>query len=374
MEEMDGAMSESLPQFGTFFLPGPTEVRHEVLAAMLRPMIPHRSAAFEDLFARVQVGLKEIFRTSRPVFILPSSGTGMMEAAIRCVGEGRILSLVNGAFSERFAHIAEMCGREVDRYEVGWGQWHNPVELDKYLTQREYSAITVVQSETSTGALNDVQSLSAVAHRNGVRCLIDSVSGLAGAHLRFDEWELDYVLTGSQKALALPPGLAFSVASQDFIDTARNTVGRGVYFDLVEMDHFAERGQVPSTPALSLMYALDVQVRAIAEEGIENRWRRHSEMAEMTNEWIKACRDNDHLDICNIVDAAHRSPTVSTIKLPEGVTSTAFLPKVAARGITVATGYGKLKEQTFRIGHMGDHTTMTLERCLDACRVALLEL
>lgn len=370
---MDGAMNESLPQFGTFFLPGPTEVRPEVLAAMLRPMIPHRSSAFEDLFARVEIGLKDVFRTSRPVFIVPSSGTGMMEAAIRCVGEGRILSLVNGAFSERFAHIAEMCGREVDRYEVAWGQWHEAGELDKYLTSGDYSAITVVQSETSTGALNDVQSLSAAAHRHGVRCLIDSVSGLAGAELRFDAWKLDYVLTGSQKALALPPGLAFSVASQDFIDTARNTAGRGVYFDLVEMEHFAERGQVPSTPALSLMYALDVQVRAISEEGIENRWRRHSEMAEMTNEWIKACRDNDHLDVCNIVDAAHRSPTVSTIKLPEGTTSTAFLPKVAARGITVATGYGKLKEQTFRIGHMGDHTTATLERCLDACRSALLE-
>jgi aspartate aminotransferase-like enzyme len=374
MEEMDGAMNESIQEFGTFFLPGPTEVRQEVLAAMLKPMIPHRSSAFEDLFARVQTGLKEIFGTSRPVFIVPSSGTGMMEAAIRCAGEGRILSLVNGAFSERFAHIAEMCGREVDRYEVAWGQWHDPAELDKYLTKRQYAAVTVVQSETSTGALNDVRSLSAMAHRHGVKCLIDSVSGLAGAELRFDEWELDYVLTGSQKALALPPGLAFSVASQSFIDAARNTKARGVYFDLGEMEHFAERGQVPSTPALSLMYALDVQVKAIAAEGIENRWRKHSAMAEMTNSWIKACRDKDHLDICNIVDAAHRSPTVSTIKLPEGVTSTAFLPKVAARGITIATGYGKLKEQTFRIGHMGDHTTVTLERCLEACRAALLEL
>ncbi|HUQ20031.1 MAG TPA: alanine--glyoxylate aminotransferase family protein [Gemmatimonadaceae bacterium] len=366
-------MTESLPEFGTFFLPGPTEVRREVLEAMLRPMIPHRSAAFEELFARVQAGLKQIFRTSRPVFIVPSSGTGMMEAAIRCAPEGRILSLVNGAFSERFAHIAEMCGRAVDRYEVGWGQWHHPEELDNYLTKAQYSAITVAQSETSTGALNDVRSLSDVAHSHGIPCLIDSVSGLGGAELRFDEWKLDYVLTGSQKALALPPGLAFSVASQAFIDTARNVAGRGVYFDLVEMEHFAERGQVPSTPALSLMYALDVQVKAINAEGIENRWGRHSEMAAMTNKWVTACRNDDGLDICNIVDAAHRSPTVSTIKLPDGVSSTSLLPKVASRGITVATGYGKLKDQTFRIGHMGDHTTATLERCLDACRSALLE-
>ncbi len=370
---MDGEMSDSTPEFGTFFLPGPTEVRREVLEAMLRPMVPHRSSAFEDLFARVQVGLKKIFRTTRPVFVIPSSGTGMMEAAIRCLDAGPILSLVNGAFSERFAHIAEMCGREVERYEVAWGQVHDPVVLGKYLTNKSYRAITVAHSETSTGALNDVRALSDVAHRHGTRCLIDSVSGLSGAELRFDEWELDYVLTGSQKALALPPGLAFSVASEEFMDGARNANGRGVYFDLVEMEQFALKGQVPSTPALSLMYALDVQVEAIAHEGIENRWRKHSEMAQMTNAWVSSCRSQDKLDICNIVDPAHRSPTVSTIKLPEGLSSGPFLKKVAARGITVATGYGKLKEGTFRIGHMGDHTPATLEHCLDACRAALLD-
>jgi aspartate aminotransferase-like enzyme len=370
---MDGEMSDNAPEFGTFFLPGPTEVRREVLEAMLRPMIPHRSSAFEDLFARVQAGLKEIFQTSRPVFVVPSSGTGMMEAGIRCLDAGPILCLVNGAFSERFAHIAEMCDREVDRYEVAWGQWHDPALLDKYLTNKQYRAITVAHSETSTGALNDVRALSDVAHRHGARCLIDSVSGLGGAELRFDAWKLDYVLTGAQKALALPPGLAFSVASEEFMDGARNADGRGVYFDLVEMEQFALRGQVPSTPALSLMYALDVQVEAIVHEGIENRWRKHSAMVEMTNAWVSRCRNQDKLDICNIVGAGHRSPTVSTIKLPDGLASGAFLKKVAARGITVATGYGKLKDETFRIGHMGDHTPTTLERCLAACRAALLE-
>ena len=370
---MDGEMTDKSTEFGTFFLPGPTEVRREILEAMLRPMVPHRSSAFEDLFARVQAGLKKIFQTERPVFVVPSSGTGMMEAAIRCLDAGRILCLVNGAFSERFAHIAEMCGREVDRYEVPWGQWHDPAALDKYLTESSYCAITVAHSETSTCALNEVRMLSDVAHRHGVRCLIDSVSGLGGAELKFDNWRLDYVLTGSQKALALPPGLAFSVASEGFMDQARQAKGRGVYFDLVEMEQFALRGQVPSTPSLSLMYALDVQVEAIAREGIESRWQKHFAMAGMTNDWINGCLNQDKLDICNIVDAAHRSPTVSTIKLPDGVSSGEFLKKVAARGITVATGYGKLKDETFRIGHMGDHTSTTLQRCLDACRSALLE-
>jgi len=365
---MDGdAMKDS---FGTFFVPGPTEVRREILEAMLKPMIPHRSSAFEELFARAQTGLKKVFLTSRPVYISASSGTGMMEAGARCAASGRILSLVNGAFSMRFAHIAEMCGRDVDRYEIEWGEVHDPAELDKYLTKSQYSAITVTHSETSTGALNDIRALSDVAHRHGAQCLIDSVSGLGGAEVRFDEWELDYVLTGAQKSLALPPGLAFSVASEAFIEKAKTVTGRGVYFDLIEMDQFAAKDQTASTPAVSLMYALDAQVEAIAREGIEGRWRRHADMSAMTSQWIDECKSSG-IDIENIVRPEHRSPTVSTIRLPEGIESSAFLPKVASQGITVATGYGKLRAPTFRIGHMGDHTPATVARCLDACRSAL---
>jgi aspartate aminotransferase-like enzyme len=277
---------------------------------------------------------------------------------------------VNGAFSMRFAHIAQMCGREVDRYEVEWGQVHDPRELDNYLTKGHYSAITVTHCETSTGALNDVRALSDTAHRRGVQCLIDSVSGLGGAELRFDDWGLDYVLTGAQKSLALPPGLAFSVASEAFIETARTVTGRGVYFDLVEMDQFATKNQTASTPAVSLMYALDAQVEAINREGIENRWRRHADMARMTSDWVDDCRGNQ-IDIDNIVKLENRSPTVSAIRLPRGTESATFLPKVAANGVTIATGYGKLKDATFRIGHMGDHSTATVARCLDACLSAL---
>jgi aspartate aminotransferase-like enzyme len=277
---------------------------------------------------------------------------------------------VNGAFSERFAHIAEMCGREVDRYEVEWGQVHDVTELDKYLTKSRYSAITVTHSETSTGALNNVRALSDTAHRHGAQCLIDSVSGLGGAELRFDEWGLDYVLTGAQKSLALPPGLAFSVASEAFIETARTVAGRGVYFDLVEMDQFAAKNQTASTPAVSLMYALEAQAQAIDREGVETRWQRHADMAKMTSEWIDECRRSG-IDIENIVQPKDRSPTVSTIRLPKGTESSAFLPKVASKGITVATGYGKLRAPTFRIGHMGDHTPATVARCLDACSSAL---
>jgi aspartate aminotransferase-like enzyme len=366
MEIVDHKMT-----FGTFFLPGPTEVRREVLSAMLKPMIPHRSAEFEELFARLQDGLRAMFLTERPVFIAASSGTGMMEAGIRALPAGPVLCLVNGAFSERFAHIAEMCGREVDRYEEPWGAVHSLDRLESEMAKKNYRAITVCHSETSTGALNDIRAISDLAHSKGALCFIDSVSGAGGAELRFDEWKLDYVLTGSQKAIALPPGLAFAVASKEVIELARKVEGRGVYFDLVEMEHFAQGNQVPATPAFSLLYALEVQLDAIRKEGMENRWQRHRDMLNATSTWIRESSRRTGAQWENIVRPESRSPTVSTIRLPEGIPGKIFVEKVKEHGIRVATGYGKLGTTTFRIGHMGDHTVETLENCLDACEEAI---
>ncbi len=357
--------------FGTFFLPGPTEVRDEIMAAMTQPMIPHRGPEFEQLFERLQQGLRAVFKTARPVLVGSCSATGMMEAGIRAVPAGRILCLVNGAFSERFAHIATACGRDVDRYDVLWGQVHAIPQLEERLAIRKYVAITVVHSETSTGALNDVRALSDAAHRQGVFCLVDSVSGVAGAELHFDEWKLDYALTGSQKAFALPPGLAFAVASAELIDRAASTPNRGVYFDLVELDAYARRNQTPSTPALSLIYALDAQLRSIAGEGIETRWARHTAMAARTQQWLAEVSAATGNKLGNIAPLGSQSPTISAIRLPGDQPAEGFTQKVAERGIVVGSGYGKLKGSTFRIGHMGDHTVESLEQCLSACAGAL---
>jgi len=338
---------------------------------MMQPMIAHRGSAFEQLFERLQRGLRPLLMTERPVYISSSSATGMMESAIRCAPAGRMLCLVNGAFSERFAHIASMCARDVDRYEVAWGQIHTIPQLDERLSMRKYSAITVVHSETSTGALNDVHAISDCAHRHGAVCLVDSVSGFAGAELRFDEWKLDYLLTGSQKALALPPGLSFAVASPPFVDQANAAPARGVYFDLVELDAYARRNQTPSTPALSLFYALELQLKSIAAEGIEARWARHKAMAVRTQEWLAKIADETGKRVVNIAPLGSQSPTVSTIRLPSDLPAETFTAAVAKRGIVVGSGYGKLKSSTFRIGHMGDHTLETLERCLSACSSVL---
>lgn len=201
--------------------------------------------------------------------------------------------------------------------------------------------------------------------------MIDSVSGAGGAALRFDEWKLDFVLTGSQKAMALPPGLAFGVASREMVELAGTAANRGVYFDIVEMEKFARGNQVPATPAFSLMYALEVQLDAMAKEGIEARWKRHSDMLAATEEWIEesAARTGKKWRI--IVERGSRSPTVSTIALPDEVGAKDFVERVKQRGVRVASGYGKLASTTFRIGHMGDHSVATLENCFRACEEAI---
>ena len=358
------------PSFGSFFLPGPTEVRAEVLAAMMQPMMPHRGADFEALFIRLQDGLRHVFRTTRPVYVSTSSATGLMEAAVRCARAGPMLSLVNGAFSERFAAIARSCGRETRVLTAPLGTVHDLRDVEAALAASQHAAMTVVHSETSTGALADIAALAALAHRYGTMILVDSVTGIAGAPVETDAWQLDFVLTGSQKALALPPGLAFGVASESFLAHARTAPDRGLYFDVIEFEEYAQRNQTPNTPALPLLYAADVQLAAIRAEGIDARWMRHAAMAQATWDWTERCRANG-LDIGILAPVGARSPTVSAITIPAGVTGGHIVKRVGDQGFVIGGGYGALKDRTFRIGHMGDHTVAGLTNCLAACENAL---
>ena len=355
---------------GTFFFPGPTEVRGPVLAAMTQPMIPHRGAAFEAMFMRLQESLQTIFGTTRPIYISSSSATGLMEAGIRCAPAGRILAVVNGAFSARFAAIAQACAREMDVLDVPWGGTVDLDQLEERLRRTRYAALTIVHSETSTGARQDVRTAARLARENGALCLVDSVTGIGGAELAFDDWGLDYALTGSQKALALPPGLAFAAASEAFIASARATPGRGLYFDLVEFDAYALKGQTPNTPAIPLFYAADVQLAAIVSEGMPARWARHAAMADRTYSWVDALRARHGDALRVLAHEGHRSPTVTSVTLPESLLSSTVLKAVKERGFTIGSGYGKNKETTVRVGHMGDHTLEGLERCLAACDAA----
>ena len=356
---------------GTFFLPGPTEVRPEILREMSRPMLPHRSPAFEEVYARADAGLRLIFRSTRPVYIASASATGLMEGAIRCAPAGPVLSLVNGAFSERFAQVAASCGRDVVRNDVALGMHHTPEQVATLLERSGARVVTLTHSETSTGALNDIEAMARTVHAHGAVILVDSVTGLAGTPLEVDAWQLDFAFTGSQKALAIPPGLALGVASQSFIDAAASNSDRGTYFDLVEFESYALKNQTPNTPAISLFYALAAQVEAIAEEGIEARWHRHRGMQTMTVSWVRQMAAEVDPAFGVLAPEHARSATVTCVTLPASLTGTAVAAATARLGYVIGAGYGALRDRTIRIGHMGDHTEQGLSRCLAAVRQAI---
>jgi aspartate aminotransferase-like enzyme len=365
------AASTASRGFGRFFLPGPTEVRPTILESMEQPMIGHRGKSMEDLIARIEPDLQYVFRTTRPVYIASSSATGLMEGAVRNGARSRVLSLVNGAFSERFFQIAQACGLEAEALNVPLGQAHTPQMLADALKGGRFDAVTVVHSETSTGALNPIADLARVAHEAGdVTLLVDSVTGIAGAPVETDAWELDFVLTGSQKALALPPGLAFGVARESVLERAAKKKDRGIYFDLIEYDKSIRKNQTPNTPALSLFYALATQLADIRRETIEGRWARHAAMARRTWAWVDEMRDSG-LGISVLSPEGVRSPTVTCIALPPTHNGGTVNSAMKARGFTISAGYGSLKDTSIRIGHMGDHTVEELDVLLDTLREVL---
>lgn len=356
--------------FGTFFLPGPTEVRPEILAALAQPMIAHRGEAYQAMHRRIVAGLQGVFRTRRPVYLMTCSATGAMEAAIRGAPEGPILALVNGGFSERFARIAQSCDRMTRVLSAPPGATH-PLDLvEQALADGAFAAVTVVHAETSTGARSDIRAVTELAHRYGAMCLVDSVTGIGGTPVETDAWGIDFVLTGSQKALALPPGLAFAVASEAYILQASATPHRGRYLDVVEFEEFSLKAQTPHTPALPLLYAADAQLAAIAAEGIEARWARHAAMREATESWVERLR-GDGVALGLLPRAGERADTVSVLTLPTGLRGPEVVRRVAELGYVIGHGHGALRETTVRIGHMGDHTVGTLRGCLDALARAL---
>lgn len=349
------------PTFGKFFLPGPTDVHPDVLAAMYRPMIGHRSSAMEDLLKRAAPKLQKLARTSRTVMVGTTSATGFMEMAVRSGVRKKALAIVNGSFSERFADLVTACDKECVRLEVPLGGFVEPDQLRD--TLKKYpgvDAVTLAHSETSTGVLQDVAALSKVVHEfPDVLFLVDAVTSMAGSPVETDGWDLDFVFTGSQKALALPPGLALGVASPRMLDRAKTLPSRGLYFDLITFEKASAKHQPTNTPAISLFYALDVQLDRIdAEGGIEARWRRHDEMRKATERWAREA------GLTYLPPEGRRSWTVSCIRMPDGKVSKDLVAAVKKEGWVIGTGYGGVKDATFRVGHMGDHNVASLENLL----------
>ncbi len=357
--------------FGRFFLPGPTEVHPDILEALTRPMIPHRGPDMVDLFRAIERPLQRLWRTDRRVFVGTCSGTGFMEMAVRSGVQRRALSLVGGAFGERFAAIVAATGRDVIRLDVPLGKTVEPDMLRDALHRSDVDAVTLVHSETSTGALAPLEPLAAVVREfDDVVLLVDGVTSFAGSPVETDAWQLDFVFTGSQKALGLPPGLALGVASERMLERAKRVPERGAYLDVLAFDRAAVDYQPTNTPALSLLFALEAQLMRIEQEGgVEARWARHDKMRRAVERWV-AGRGGE-FDITYLPSDGRRSWTVSCLKLPSNLNGRAIARAMKTKGWVIGSGYGPLKRSTIRIGHMGDHTVEGVSALLDELETTL---
>ncbi len=344
---------------GKLFIPGPTEVRKEILDELSHPQIGHRTQEFKDLFGSLKPGLKNLFFTKNDVLISTSTGSGFWEAAIRCCVDKKVLHAVNGAFSKKWANVSERCGREVEIVKFDWGKAVKAEDIDKALSSGEYEAFCMVHNETSTGVASNLEEIFAVMKKHpDVLWFVDAVSSIAGIKIEVDKLGIDICIASSQKALALPPGIAVASISERCYKKAENVPGRGYYFDILELKKMYDKDQTPYTASIPHLYALKKQLERIEAEGLENRFKRHKEMADYTREWAK----KNGFEMFS--EEGYESDTVSCMKNTKKLDFNAIKKDMAKKGYSMDSGYKKLNEKlesegkptTFRIAHMGDLT------------------
>jgi aspartate aminotransferase-like enzyme len=344
------------------FVPGPVDVAPEVLAAQTKPMVPHRSKDFEELFQRTGQKLQKLFYTQTRVFQGTHSGSGMQEMAMRCLVQESVLCCVNGAFAKRWLEVAVSNGKKADKLEVAWGKIIEPDQLRAELKKKHYEAVSIVHNETSTGAENPLKELVAVVNEVSpdTLILVDAVSSLGGVKIEMDALGLDFLMTSSQKCLALPPGLSFAGVSERAMKKAESVQNRGWYFDILLLEKHRLKDSTPMTPAMALHNALDVQLDRIFAEGLDQRFKRHADMAKKTQAWAIVHGMEP------LAAEPYRSKTVSTINNTKGWVIGDLNKFLLTKGMRIANGYGDLKEKTYRIAHMGEINMKNVDTLLAA--------
>ncbi|TDA70677.1 MAG: alanine--glyoxylate aminotransferase family protein [Clostridia bacterium] len=334
-------------------IPGPTAVPSRVLRAMGAPAINHRGPEFRELIVEVTAGLKQVYQTANDVLILTASGTGGMEAAVaNFLSPGdKALVVSIGSFGDRFVKICRAFGVEAEILAYEWGQAANPQDVADRLaadTAHKIKAVLVQQNETSTGVLNDIQAIAAARGDHPALLIVDAISGLVAAELLTDAWGLDVVISGSQKAFMIPPGLAMVSVSPRAWEAAEKCTNSRYYFDLKEAKKFLEKGETPFTPAVSVLFGLRESLRMLADEGLAAAQERHALYRDMVRSGVRA------LDLELLADDAAASPAVTAVKVPAGLTPKDITGPLRERfGIVIAGGQGKLSDKIFRIGHLG---------------------
>jgi aspartate aminotransferase-like enzyme len=342
-----------------FFLPGPSYVPQDALQAMTKPMVGHRSAGFKDFYLTIAERLPKVLRTQGDVMVATGSSTLVMESAVVSCVQQDVLNLTNGAFSERWHSISKSLGKAADKLAFPWGQALDPDVVRSALRRKRYEAVTLVHNETSTGVMSPIADVArAIREESDALVIVDTVSSLGGGRVETDAWGLDIALAGTQKAIAVPPGLTLFTLSDRAAERAAKVPHRGFYTDLLRYRDKHREGGFITTPGIPLLYALDVQLDRILAEGMEERWARHEWLYRKTARWAAARG-------CTYASAENaRSVTVSCLYPPAGVDPQAIVKGLAQRGYTIGGGYGDWKPTTFRIGHMGEVRESDLDALL----------
>jgi aspartate aminotransferase-like enzyme len=351
------------------FIPGPVEVSEKTLQAMCQPMIGHRGSDFKELYRGLQPGLKALFGTERAVFLSTSSAWGVMEGAIRNLVRHKVLNCMCGAFSDKWFDVSMRCGKAAEALQVNWGDPILPEMIDEKLSAGGFDALTLIHNETSCGVRNPLGSIAEVMRRfPEVMFVVDAVSSFSAEPIPMDNLGIDVLLTGSQKALALPPGLALFAISERALERANTIKGRGYYFDFVEFARNADQDMTPSTPVIPLLYALRSKLDDIAEEGLEARYERHARLNAMVHRWVQERGFGFY------AADGYRSLTLTCVKNNRKVDVGAWIARLRERHqIAIDGGYGKIKGETFRISNMGDETDASMQTLFEALDDSLEE-
>jgi aspartate aminotransferase-like enzyme len=348
------------------FIPGPVEVSARTLAAFSHPVIGHRGEDFKNLYRDVHPRLQTLFGTRQPIFLSTSSAWGIMEGALRNLVQKGVLACMCGAFSDKWLDVAKRCGKAAEPLQVQWGNHIDHLAIDRELATGKFDTVTLIHNETSTGVMNPLPEICCVlAKYPEVILIVDTVSSFSAMPIAMDALSIDVLLTGSQKALALPPGFSLFAASEKALARAKKTADRGYYFDFLEFQKQQADWMTPSTPSIGHIYALLSKLDDIFSEGLENRYARHARTNALVHDWVR----RTGLDF--FAEERFRSKTLTCVKNNRGLD----VPKLARdlrekHHLVIDPGYGKIKGQTFRLSNMGDETEATVQHlldCLDDC-------
>jgi aspartate aminotransferase-like enzyme len=344
------------------FTPGPVEVSPKTLAAFSQPVIGHRGEPFKNLYREIHPGLQTLFNTRQPVFLSTSSAWGVMEAAIRNLVDRGVLCCMCGAFSDKWLDVARRCGKHAEPLQVEWGKHIDHKDVDARLASGKFDTVTLIHNETSTGVINPLPEICCVlAKYPDVALIVDTVSSFSAMKIEMDALGIDVMLTGAQKALALPPGFSlFSVSDKAFA-RAERILNRGYYFDFLEFRKQQAQWMTPTTPSIGHIFALQSKLEEIFAEGLDARYARHAHNNALVHDWV------NKTGFEFFAEDGFRSKTLTCVKNSRGIDVLSMARRLREKHhLIIDPGYGKLRGQTFRLSNMGDETDETVSHLL-AC-------